>query len=84
MKILIRTQKKTLCLYVPTFLLCSKGLILLGLRIGKKYDPEHVPDLKPEAVGALCREMKRIKKKHGSWELLDLESSDGDHVQILL
>ena len=44
-----------------------------------------VPNTLPEdTVYALCAELRRIKKAHGSWELVNVQSSDGDSVQIIL
>ena len=41
-------------------------------------------DISPEALTALFAEFRRIKKKHGSWELVDIESADGGLVKVIL
>ena len=83
MKIRIRSNERSFTLVLPTRMLFSKTILKFGLRIGKKYSSD-VPDFPPETVDALCDEIRRIKKKHGSWELVNVQSSDGEQVQIVL
>ena len=83
MKICIQAGEKKFSLYFPTRMLTSKSLVKLWLRIGKKYS-EEVPDIPPQAIDALCNELKRIKKTHGSWELVDVQSAQGERVKITL
>ena len=83
MRIRVRSDGRNICLALPTRLIFSKTLMKLGLRFGRAYSPD-VPDLSPEAVDALCDEIRRIKKKYGSWELVEVLSAEGDTVQITL
>lgn len=84
MKIRIRSGEQKISLYFPTWMITSKSMVKLWLRVSKKYSAE-VPDLPPRAVEALCDELKRIKKVHGSWELVDVCSADcGAQVNITL
>lgn len=41
-------------------------------------------NLSAKQLDALFAEFRRIKKKHGRWELVDVESSNGDLVKIIL
>lgn len=83
MKIRIRSQDHKLSLYFPTWVITSKSMVKLWLRVGKKYSAE-VPDIPPRAIDALCDEVKRIKKVYGSWELVDVQSASGEQVKITL
>lgn len=83
MKIRLSSGKHRFRIILPTRLLFSKGLLKLGIRIGKRYT-KVVPDIPPAAVDALCDEIRYIKRKHGSWELVHMESPDGSMVQIIL
>ena len=83
MKIRIRSYERRFTLILPTRLLLSKGAVKLGLRIGKRCSIS-VPDIPLKIVDALCDEVKRIKKKHGSWELVDVQSADGEQINIRL
>lgn len=83
MKIRIRSDEKKFTVLLPTRLLFSKTVLKFGLRMGRKYS-DQMPDIPPETVEALCDEIRRIKKKHGAWELVDVQSGDGEMVQIIL
>ena len=83
MRIRVRSDGRNIRLALPTRLIFSKWLIKLGLRMGSRYSGQS-QELPPEAVDALCAEIRRIKKKHGSWELVEVLSADGDTVQITL
>lgn len=83
MKIRIRSDEHNFSIVLPTRVLFSKSILKFGLRIGKKYSAD-VPDIPPETVDALCDEIRRIKKKHGSWELVNVQSAGGEQVQIIL
>lgn len=83
MKICKSTGGKRNCVVMPTRLLFSKSILELGLRMGKRYS-DIIPDLPPQAVEAFCDEIQRIKKKHGNWELIQMETADGEEVQVIL
>lgn len=75
---------KGFTLALPTRMLFSPKLLKFAIRTGRKHADKDVPDIPPEAVEALCAEVKRIKKKYGTWTLVDIESADGDLVQVIL
>lgn len=83
MKIRIRSDEANFTILLPTRLLFSKTVLKFGLRMGRKYSAQ-MPDIPPEAVDALCDEIRRIKKTYGAWELLDVQSGKGERVQIVL
>ena len=49
----------------------------------KKYAPQ-APCISPKTMRRILAETKRIKKTYGSWELVRLESADGDKVTIII
>lgn len=83
MKIRIRSEEQKFTIVLPTRMLFSKTILKFCLRIGKRYSVD-MPDFPPEMVDALCDEIRRIKKKHGAWELVNIQSADGESVQIIL
>ncbi len=83
MKIKVRSKDKNITLLLPTRLVFSKTILKFGLGIGKRYS-DAVPDIPPAAVDALCDELRRIKKTHTAWELVHVQSADGEEVQIIL
>lgn len=83
MKIRIRSEEHSFTLVLPTRLLFSKTLLKFGLRMGK-FHSDAMPEIPPAAVDALCDEIRRIKKTHTAWELIHVQSADGEEVQIIL
>lgn len=83
MKIHIRSEGRAFTIAFPTRLLFSKAVLKFGLKVGKRYS-DTVPDFPPAAVDALCDEIRRIKKNHCAWELVNIQSADGETVQITL
>ena len=43
-----------------------------------------MPDIPSEALQALSQCIRDIKKKYGTWELVHVESANGDLVSIIL
>lgn len=84
MKIYIRNKSFGFFIPLPTNLLFSKGTAWLAAGMGKKYAGDAMRDIPPEALEKLFEEFRRIKKKHGTWLLVEVESSDGDRVRITL
>lgn len=71
-------------LLLPTGLIFGKGTAWLANHVGRKYAEDSMKNIPPEALEALFAEFRRIKKKHGSWELVDIESSSGEVVKVIL
>ena len=68
---------------LPTGMVFSPTLIHLWLRIGRKYASE-VPDISPHDLRAICKAAKQIKRRYGRYELVSVESAQGDLVKITL
>ena len=49
-----------------------------------QYAPEAMVEIPPEAIPKLCAELRRLKKKYGALELVELDTAGGDHVKITL
>ena len=82
MKIVITTPEHSIRIGLPSGLIFSKGSALLAQRMAKKYAPEvNLPD---GALPALCEQLRRIRKTHGAWTLVEVEASSGGYVQISL
>lgn len=99
MKIQVKAEGHKFTIPIPTGMIFSRPVVWLALKIARKnvdkdmkYIPQsvekhtdnalmHNPD---EAVYALCDEIMRIKRKYGSWDLVEVESSSGEQVLIRL
>lgn len=84
MKIQIRDHEKRFTLILPTGLIFSRPVQYLANHTARKYAPEAMKGISPEALDALFTELRRIKKIHGSWELVEVDSADGEYVKIVL
>lgn len=99
MKIRIRNEDHSFSIAIPTGLIFSKPSVWLYLKLARKYSSrmeQYIPEdaekhvdnflmkLPEEAVYALCDEIRRIKKKYGTWDLVEVCSSRGDQVNITL
>ena len=84
MKISVHDDETDLNLWLPTNLIFGKLTVKLINGVGRKYAGEALEKIPPEALERLFAEIRRIKKKYGSWELVDVESADGSIVHITL
>lgn len=84
---------------IPTGMIFGRPAVWTGLKIARillKSKYSGVPadakekiasffeDLPEESVYLLCAEFMKIKRKYGTWTLLEVEAKDGDSVQITL
>lgn len=82
MKIIVTTPEHDIRIGLPTGLIFNRGSAALAQYMAKKYSPEvNLPD---GALSTLCAELRRIKKQHGAWTLVEVESASGEHVKITL
>lgn len=84
MKIRIQSGEKKFTLLFPTGLVFSKGTVWLATHFGGKYAGDAMKNIPPEAMDTIFAEFRRIKKKHGSWELVDVQSAGGESVKVIL
>lgn len=84
MKIRIKSDDVNLNLVLPTRLLIGKTVVKIANSLGRKYAADALKDISPETLEILCAELRRVKKKYGAWDLVDIESADGDIVKIIL
>lgn len=96
MRIIVKGNGNNLNIPIPTGLIFSKASAWTWLKLARRTAGEYMPEklnqkadvcfdsLSDEAVYALCAELMRIKRKHGSWDLVEVESADGNHVLIRL
>lgn len=91
MRIQIKDGDRNFSLVLPTNLIFSKGSAWLCRSIGMKYVARSENEaeaamfyITDEALEGLFAELRRVKKRYGSWELVDVESSSGEKVKITL
>lgn len=84
MKIKIRSDEHKFTLLLPTGLMFSRATVWMINKLGRKYAGDALKDIPPEALDRLFAEFRRIKRRHRRWELVDVESADGDVVKVIL
>lgn len=84
MKIQVKGNGYDINLLLPTALIFGKGTVWLANHFGRKYAGDAMKDIPPEALEALFAEFRSIKRKYGSWDLVEVESATGDRVLIRL
>lgn len=84
MKIHVKSGDHNIRLWLPTSLVFNHAVAQL-VKYSLRHAPSSVGNISPEAIVALFAEFRRIKKKHGQWELVDMVRENGaEVVQILL
>lgn len=83
MKIQVKEAEKSFCLNLPTSLIFSRFVLRLALK-HSSINGRKIDGLTAEAADALSAEIRRIKKRHGTWELVEVRSADGETVKITL
>lgn len=86
MKIQIKdhAEGRGMNLVLPTRMLFSKPVLHLINGAGRKYAGDAMENISPEAMEAIFAELRRVKEKYGTWELVDIHAADGDIVKIVL
>ena len=93
MKIIVKSEGYRIFLPFPTGLITNRLAVRFWIRAmqhSQKYVslPEQAEkaiwNLPEEKILRLCDELRRIKKLHKIWPLVEVESAGGDRVEIIL
>ena len=84
MRIQIKSDEKNLNIVLPTKLIFGRWVVSLANTVGRRYAGEQMNAVSPEALESLFAEFRRIKDTYGKWELVNIESSTGESVKIIL
>lgn len=84
MRVQVKGNGHDINIVLPTNLVFSRATVWLANHFGRKYAEDAMKDIPPEALDALFAELRRIKRKYGSWDLVEVESSDGEKVLVRL
>ena len=82
MKIIVRTKEKKLRLWLPGGLLYGR----ISARIATAAITRYAPDcgVSPQMLAALLTALQDFARTHQGWQLIDLQSHDGDIIKITL
>lgn len=85
MKIIIKSPgEKAIRILIPTRLLCNNFTALIGTKAASKYLPTSYQKLSSKQLRMLFKEFIRISRKYRGLVLVDVESSDGEILKIIL
>ena len=84
MKIRVKDGKHNINLWLPNWLVFGKLTERISVAALKYYVSDDLERIPPEKLSVLFAEMRRIKQKYGSWDLVDVQSVDGTMVKIIL
>lgn len=84
MRILVKDDEHTIRLWLPTALIFSSLTAEIATRCMSKYVKDPRVSLTSGQLRAIFAEMRRIKHRHGRWELVDVQSTDGEKVKVIL
>lgn len=99
MRIHVKGDGHDIRIPIPNWLIFNRACVWLYLRFakgfaenGKQYFPENTErsldisfyQLPERAVYSVCAELMRIKRKRGSWELVEVICANGEEIHITL
>ncbi len=84
MRVLVKDSKRTIRFWLPTSLIFSNITAEIASRTMSQYVSEPCVNLSAVQLRALFAEFRRIKRQYGSWILVDVQSSEGQTVNIIL
>lgn len=82
MKIIVHNQENNISLRLPGWLVYGR----FSIRIVTAAIRKHAPNcgIPPEMLGQLLTSLRDFARTHPGWQLVDLQSHDGDIVRITL
>ena len=84
MRIIIRSAEENLKILLPTNMIFSAPVAWIGARYGLRHAGDSAKEIKPAQLQALFAILRNAKRMYGHYELVDIESSDGTQVKIVL
>ena len=84
MKVRIKSEGRNFRFWIPTGMIFSKTSAKIANALGRRYAPEAMDWISPQALEMLCAELGSVKKRYGKWELIKVESPNGNIVEITL
>lgn len=84
MKITVKGSERNINLHIPTGMVFNRGSARIANFFARKYAGEAMENIPSDAMEQILEELLHIKKKHGSWELVHIESASGEKISIIL
>ena len=87
MKIKVQDKGRAYRIFIPGRLIWGRltlRLVRYGLSKASCCGPDILSQLPPEAVEKLLLELRRLKKMHGSLELVEINTAQGQYIKVTL
>ena len=84
MRIHISNGSRNIHVAIPTGLLFNRLTAHIGLHYVRKYASDTCDNLTPAQINAFFTELHRVKQMRGRYELVDVQTVDGQKVKIIL
>ena len=84
MRIKIESQEKNLNLALPSGLVSRIAFSGVGLRYLKKHGDDAFKNLTGRDMKNIRKTLRRMRKIHKNWNIVEVDSADGDHIIIRL
>ena len=84
MRIKVKGEGRNVDICLPTALIFNGITAEVAAHSMGKYAPARDNNLSAKQMRALFSEFRRIKNKYGTWTLVDVQTSDGETVKIIL
>ena len=80
MKITVRSDEVNLCIPFPTGLVFND----LTAAIAPKFLEQNGITITAKQARKVIRAMRKFKRRHRDWVLVEVQSADGDYVEVKL
>ena len=80
MKITVRSEEVNLCIPFPTAIIFND----LTAGIAPRFLSEHGLNVTPQQARKFMRAIRKFKRRHRDWVLCEVQSADGDYVEVKL
>lgn len=80
MRITVRSEEANLRIPIPTALIFND----LTAAIAPRFMSQYGLNITGRQARKLVRAMKKFKRRHRDWILVEVQSADGDYVEIKL
>ena len=84
MRIQITSKQRKYGVSIPNRLIFNGITVRIACAAANKEIVYADDKISPAVMNTLFSELNRIREKHGSWSLVQVESADGDTIEITL
>lgn len=84
MKIKVKDADTNIKIIFPTCLVLNRLAALAAPKIFNRKLKQHGMELTSAQAVKLIKTLKRFRRRHKNWKLVEVNSADGEHIEIRL